>query len=101
MFKRDHLGGKPGLVLWRDPRQDVGNRFWLLIDGQDVPALTQECHGLGPGPTPQINGESGGMVSLSETKDRLPKQLARWTTYGDCIVLTPICPGVARLLGYS
>jgi hypothetical protein len=33
MFKRDHLGGEPGLVLWRDPRQDVGNRFRLLIDG--------------------------------------------------------------------
>jgi hypothetical protein len=46
---------------------------WLLIDGQDVPALAQECRGFDPGTTPQINGESGGMVSLSETADRLPK----------------------------
>jgi len=73
VFKGDHLGGETGLVLWRNPSHDVGNRFWLLIDGQDVPALAQECHSFGPGTTPQINGESGGMVSLSETDDRLPK----------------------------
>jgi hypothetical protein len=62
-----------GLVLWRHPRQDVGNRFWLLIDSQAMPALAQEGHGFGPGTTPQINGESGGMGSLSETEDRLLK----------------------------
>jgi hypothetical protein len=73
VFKGDHLGGEMGLVLWRHSRQDVGNRCWLLIDRQDVPALAQECHGFGPGTIPQINGESGGMGSLSETEDRLLK----------------------------
>jgi hypothetical protein len=70
--KGDDLRGQTGLMLRRHPCHDVGNRFWLLIDGQDVPALAQECHGFGPCTTPQINGESGGLVAWPETDDGLP-----------------------------